>query len=67
LNAPFAVDKDSTLVDNLTGAIGPRFHIPLGGGVYARPGVSYAMGFDKPMDASVANYHIVQLDIPVIF
>ena len=69
LNAPIAVDqnKPNTSVDTLTVALGPRFHIPLGGGAYARPGVAYAMGLNQVMSASAMNYHIVQVDIPVIF
>ena len=69
LNAPFAVDKDTTgtLVDNLTVAFGPRFHFALGDHVWLRPGIAYARGLDKPMAASTPNYHIVQLDVPIVF
>lgn len=68
LNAPFAVEKDATDVmrDNLTVAFGPRVHVPLGS-AWARPGVSYARGLDKPMAASSPNYHVVQLDVPMTF
>ena len=69
LNAPIAVDNDKTgtLVDSLTLALGPRFHVPLGGSVVIHPGLAYAFGLDKPMSAGALNYHIVQLDIPVVF
>jgi hypothetical protein len=69
INAPIAIDKDptGTKVDNYTFALGPRFHLPLGGGVKIHPGLAYARGLDKPMAAATPNYHIVQLDIPVTF
>ena len=69
LNAPIAVDNDKTgtLADNLTAAIGPRFHVPLGGVAVIHPGIAYAFGLDKPMSAGALNYHIIQLDIPVVF
>lgn len=68
LNAPFAVERDTTerTRDNLTVAIGPRFHIPLGT-VKLRPGVSYQRGLDKPLAAATPNYHVVQLDLPIFF
>lgn len=68
LNAPFAVERDASERprDNLTLAIGPRFHIPLGA-VKFRPGLSYQRGLDKPLAASTPNYHIVQLDLPLFF
>ena len=52
---------------NWTAAIGPRFHIPLGGTVKVHPGIAYARGVDKPMAAATPNYHIIQLDIPFTF
>jgi hypothetical protein len=65
--APTAIKKAaSDFVDNWTMAIGPRLHLPLGGGVKIHPGIAYAMGLDKPM-LSPFDYHIVQLDIPVTF
>ena len=69
LNAPIAIDKDTTgtRVDTWTAAIGPRFHFPLGGGVKIHPGIAYARALDKPMAAATPNYHIFQLDIPVTF
>jgi hypothetical protein len=69
VNAPIVVDKDptNTLVDNLTVAIGPRFHFALGGNVKIHPGIAYARGLDKPMAAAAPNDHIVQLDIPITF
>jgi hypothetical protein len=51
--------------DNLTAAIGPRFHIKLGDKIWTRPGIAYSTGFDDPMDAN--QYRIVQLDVPVLF
>src|SRR5206468_4326810 len=59
LNAPVAVDKDTTqtLVDNATFAIGPRYHIKVGSSSWLRPGVAYSRGLDRPMAASTPNYH----------
>lgn len=51
--------------DNLTLAIGPRVHVQLGKTTWLRPGVAYATGLDQPMREN--EYHIVQLDIPVVF
>jgi hypothetical protein len=69
LNPPFAVEADATGAtrDNLTVAAGPRVHIPLGGTVWLRPGVSYARGLDKPMAASNLNVHVFQVDVPLLF
>jgi hypothetical protein len=68
LNAPIAVDKDptGTLVDNLSFAIGPRPHFPVGESTWIRPGVSFARGADKPL-AGAANEDVVQVDVPVVF
>jgi hypothetical protein len=67
-NAPIAVDHDptDTLVDNFTLAIGPRLHLSAGETVKIRPGIAYARGLDRPM-AGAANYHLVQLDVPLSF
>jgi hypothetical protein len=51
--------------DNLTVAVGPRFHIKLREGLTLRPGLAYAFALDAPM--SKLKYSIVQLDIPVAF
>jgi hypothetical protein len=69
LNAPIAVDKDTTgtLVDNWSAAFGPRFHIPLGGDVKIHPGLAYTRYLDKPNASAAVNYHVIQLDIPVTF
>ncbi len=69
IDAPIAIDHDKTgtKIDNWTFAVGPRLHIPLGGGVKIHPGVSYSRGLDKPMAAATPNYNIVQVDIPVTF
>lgn len=52
-------------LDTMTVAIGPRAHIPLGKGMFFRPGISYARGLDKPLTAS--SYNMVQVDLPVVF
>ncbi len=69
INAPFVVEKDTTdtLVDNLTVGVGPRFHFKLGDSMWIRPGIAYSRGLDKPMAAAAPNYHILQIDVPVLF
>ncbi len=68
-NAPFAVDNDKTdtLVDNTTFAMGPRLHLKVGETMWLRPGIAYSRGLDKPMAAAAPNYHIVQVDLPIVF
>ena len=68
LNAPFAVEKDTTDAtrDTLSVAVGPRAHIKLGS-LWLRPGIAYQRGLDKPLAASTPNYHIVHVDLPLFF
>lgn len=77
LNAPLAVENtkptlangyatQSDAYDNLTFALGPRVHIPIGK-MWLRPGVAYVRALDKPMAASTPNYHMVQIDVPFQF
>lgn len=65
LTTPVMVEKDSTARDTFTFAIGARGHIPLGGGRFLRPGISYSRAIDDPL--SSAKYQIVQVDIPFVF
>ncbi|HEV8551228.1 MAG TPA: hypothetical protein VGQ57_19405, partial [Polyangiaceae bacterium] len=51
--------------DNLTIAVGPRFHVQLSEELWLRPGISMAFGLDHPMSSS--HYKIVQLDLPFFF
>lgn len=64
LSTPAAVTSEE-LRDNVTAAIGPRFHIQLSKTMVMRPGLAYAVGLDAPM--SKLKYSIVQLDVPVLF
>jgi hypothetical protein len=68
LNAPFAVENDTTgtLEDNLTVAVGPRWHVHVGP-VWIHPGIAYWRGLDKPLAASTPNYNTLQLDVPFVF
>jgi hypothetical protein len=77
LNAPLSVENtkptvangytsQSAAYDNLTFAIGPRFHIPIGK-MWLRPGIAYSRALDKPMSASTPNYHLFQIDVPLQF
>jgi hypothetical protein len=69
LNAPFSVEHDPTHAsrDTLTFAIGPRFHVPLGEGVWLRPGAAFVRALDRPMASAAQNYNIAQLDVPLVF
>jgi hypothetical protein len=64
LSTPSFVAATPARRDTLTVAAGPRAHFRVGS-AWFRPGVAYARGLDDPM--SGLNYHIVQLDLPVIF
>ncbi len=66
LSTPVAVgaDKTGALRDNLSFAVGPRFHFKLGESTWLRPGASYARGLDQPMAG--AKYSIAQLDLLLI-
>jgi hypothetical protein len=53
------------LRDTTTFAMGPRFHMKLSDSVWFRPGVSFSMAIDKPLEKF--EYKIVQLDLPIAF
>lgn len=67
LSTPAAVAADPTdeSRDNLTIAVGPRFHLQLAKSTWLRPGISYARGFDNPM--AKAEYNVLQIDLPLVF
>lgn len=69
LNAPLVVERDTTDAsrDAFTLAFGPRLHLDLGSIGWLRPGVAYARGLDKPLAASTPNYHLFQVDVPLLF
>ncbi len=64
LSTPVAVEANPALRDTLTLAAGPRGHFKVGG-VTLRPGLSFTLGLDDPMDAQ--SYRVVQLDVPINF
>ncbi len=64
LSTPSTVTSEE-LRDNLTAAVGPRFHFKLSDTVVVRPGLSYSFALDAPMKRS--DYSIFQLDVPVLF
>jgi hypothetical protein len=64
LSTPNAVKANPAARDTSTIAIGPRFHWKAGT-TWLRPGLSYATALDKPVSDS--SYHMVQLDVPVVF
>jgi len=73
LSTPKAVEADEDasnmtplgLRDTTTFAIGPRFHMKLSDSVWFRPGVSFSMAIDEPLEK--LEYEIVQLDLPIAF
>jgi hypothetical protein len=65
LSTPAAVKMDPAARDNVTVAIGPRFHFKLGSSTWLRPGISYAAYLDKPLTKS--RYSIIQVDLPLAF
>jgi hypothetical protein len=73
LSTPKAIEADELstnmtplgLRDTTTFAIGPRFHMKLSDSVWFRPGVSFSMAIDKPLEKF--DYKIVQLDLPIAF
>jgi hypothetical protein len=71
LNPPFFKPGDDSAanpgIDQWSFAVGPRFHIPLGGGFWVHPGVAYARGLDLPLAGAAPNYHVMQLDVPFAF
>jgi hypothetical protein len=64
LSTPRSVRASPVTRDTTTVAIGPRLHFKAGG-VWFRPGLSYATALDRPL--TDLGYHIVQLDLPVVF
>lgn len=53
------------LRQNLSLAIGPRFHIKLPGGHYVRPALAYEPGLSGVL--ATRKYHTLQVDIPIVF
>jgi hypothetical protein len=51
--------------ENVTFAVGPRFHFKTSSTTWLRPGLSYATFIDQPMSKS--KYSIVQIDVPFAF
>jgi len=50
---------------NLSFGIGPRFHIKLPGGRWLRPAIVYEPGLAGVM--ATRKYHVLQIDIPILF
>lgn len=64
LSTPAAVEAKDMLRETSTLAVGPRFHFQVGQ-TWIRPAIAYARGLDDPMSAQA--FHIVQIDVPVVF
>jgi hypothetical protein len=65
LTTPVAVERDPSARDNLTMAIGPRFHFEMADAIWVRPGVSYGRGLRGPSEQQ--SFQMVQLDVPFSF
>jgi hypothetical protein len=65
LSNALPVRRDPAARQQLTLAVGPRFHFKLSGKRWLRPGVSYTRALDDPMHER--SYDIVQLDMPFAF
>jgi hypothetical protein len=65
LTTPAAVERDPSARDNLTMAIGPRFHFEIADGTWVRPGLSYGRGLRGPTEQQ--SFQMVQLDVPFSF
>lgn len=64
LSTPSSVEKDPSARMNLAAAVGVRGHMKVGK-VWMRPGASYGHGIVGPVEKS--GYHLVQIDMPVVF
>lgn len=51
--------------NNVTFAVGPRFHFKMSPTMWLRPGLSYSTFIDQPLSKS--KYSIVQIDVPFAF
>ena len=51
--------------ENVSFAVGPRFHFKMGPTTWLRPGISYSTFVDQPLSKS--RYSIVQVDVPFAF
>jgi hypothetical protein len=65
LTTPAAVERDPSARENLTMAIGPRFHFEIAEGAWVRPGLSYGRGLIGPSEQQ--SFQMVQLDVPFSF
>jgi hypothetical protein len=65
LTTPLGVQYDPSTRDNLTMAVGPRFHLQLTDSVWVRPAVSFARGLRGPVEQQ--SFQMVQLDVPISF
>jgi hypothetical protein len=68
IDAPFAVENGvaGTSWNNVSFAVGPRLHFPVGGTSWVRPGVAFSRGIAGSL-AGAMNADIVQVDVPVVF
>jgi hypothetical protein len=65
LTDPAPVRSNPNARETVTLALGPRFHIPLAGKRWIRPGVSWTHALDRPL--SDQSYDMIQVDLPLSF
>jgi hypothetical protein len=68
VSTPVAVDAGKVSRMWITVGGGPRVHLHLGETIWFRPGLAYIQPLNDPApNISAASYHIVQLDLPLVF
>jgi hypothetical protein len=68
LSTPAAVAQGKQSRSWVTVGGGPRAHVPLGRGMWLRPGIAFIQPLnDTAPKRSASSYHIVQLDLPLVF
>lgn len=65
LSTPRAVNKDASLRDTTTLALGPRAHFKIGAASWVRPAIALVLPLDDPLRRN--HHRMLQLDVPVSF
>jgi hypothetical protein len=65
LTTPSAVERDPSLRDNLTAAVGPRFSLELSDSARINPAITYGRGLRGRVEEQ--SFQMIQLDVPISF
>jgi hypothetical protein len=65
LTTPSAVERDPSLRDNLTVAVGPRFSLELSSSAWIRPAITFGRGLVGRTEQQ--SFQMIQLDVPISF